>query len=370
MVALSVVEAANQDLARNGSRPYVAVFTGGTAGIGAYAVVGIATVFGKAKTTRGLRVYIVGRSQTAAETLSADCRTAYANGQYEFVKAADLSLLADVDHVCETITAAESAVSRKEGHAPRIDLLVATQGVLSLSQHQTAEGIDFASSLFYYGRMRVVDQLLPLLLSVQEDDVVNDTDDNPPGHVVSVFNPKLEGAIVESDLSLRKPENQGILVRGGQNASFTTFYMEALVSRYPGRIALAHYYPGYVVTDLANKSPLPRWVKILWRLVAPLLSFFSVPQAECGQRVLFMASSAYYPPRGTGSDSDSKIRLKTAVAGADGTIASGAYRLNWNGEAIARNKQAVSYRAKGMAETVYSYTQEEFALVVGETGNS
>lgn len=360
MVALSVVEAANQTLARSGSRPYVAVFTGGTAGIGANAVLGVATAFAKAKATRGLRVYIVGRSEPAAEALIASCRAAYADGDYAFVQASDLSLLADVDRVCAAITTAETAAAQNGGgHAPRIDLLVASQGVLALRARPTAEGLEFGTSLFYYSRMRCVDRLLPLLLSLSGD-AGDAGDDNLPGHVVSVFNPKVEGAIVESDLGLHRPENQGVQLRGGQYATFTTLYMEAIVARHPGRIALAHYYPGYVVTDLATNSPLPGWAKLLWRLVAPLLRFLAVPNAECGQRVLFLGSSTYYP---AGSGDGSNNSPKTAVVGADGSVASGTYRLDWNDDALPPKKKTAPYRAKGMVDTVYSHTQEVFASV-------
>ena len=134
MVQLEAARAANADLVK--SKPLVAVFFGGTAGIGERAVRSLATTHGSAG--KGLRVYVVGRSQTAADKIIADCREACPAGQFNFVQATDLSLLKDVDRVCGEITRAEEkfAVEKSDGPA-RIDFLVLTQGMLSLSGRRT-----------------------------------------------------------------------------------------------------------------------------------------------------------------------------------------------------------------------------------------
>lgn len=115
-LTLEAVRTANAALLAN--RSLVAVFTGGTSGIGEYTVRALARHAAKGQ---GARIYIVGRNQKAADTIAADYAS-QKNVQFRFVKADDLSLLRDVDRCCEEITTLESQESN-EG-SPQIDLLV------------------------------------------------------------------------------------------------------------------------------------------------------------------------------------------------------------------------------------------------------
>lgn len=99
-------------------RSLVAVFTGGTSGIGEFTIRALARHAAKG---RGARIYIVGRNQMAADTIAADYAL-HKNVQFRFVRADDLSLLKDVDRCCEKIIKLETQES-KEG-PPHIDLLV------------------------------------------------------------------------------------------------------------------------------------------------------------------------------------------------------------------------------------------------------
>jgi len=132
MVQLEAVRTANAALVK--ARPLVGVFFGGTAGIGELTVRALATTHGA--TGRGLRVYIVGRNQKAADKIISECQQACPPGHFRFVQATDLSLLKEVDRVCGEITQAEEAVGANEG-PPRVDFLVVSQGILSLSPKRT-----------------------------------------------------------------------------------------------------------------------------------------------------------------------------------------------------------------------------------------
>jgi NAD(P)-dependent dehydrogenase (short-subunit alcohol dehydrogenase family) len=129
MVQLEVVQAANAALVK--ARPLVAVFIGGTAGIGEYAVRALATAHGSQG--RGLRAYIVGRNESAAEKIIAECRQMCPPGHFRFVQATNLSLLKDVDRTCAEIIRLEEEAAKIQDGPARVDLLVMTQGVLSLS---------------------------------------------------------------------------------------------------------------------------------------------------------------------------------------------------------------------------------------------
>lgn len=67
------------------------------------------------------RVYIVGRSQSAADRIIGECKELNEDSKVEFLKA-DVTELAEVDKVCKEIMA-------KEKH---INLLVQSQGNLNL----------------------------------------------------------------------------------------------------------------------------------------------------------------------------------------------------------------------------------------------
>jgi len=122
MVQLSIVRAFNEDLVKN--HHITAVFVGGTSGIGEYTMRALASTVGSSG--RGLRAYIVGRNQRSADTIIADCRKMCPTGDYRFIKAKDLSLLQDVDRVCQEITSMEEGL-KPEGGKACIDLLVLTQ---------------------------------------------------------------------------------------------------------------------------------------------------------------------------------------------------------------------------------------------------
>lgn len=138
MVAIATVRATNAAKAAaapaepNG-RPYVAVFAGGTSGIGERAVRALASNHGPSAgpSRRPLRAYIIGRKQAVADALIAECAEACGpGGEFVFIKTEDLAMLRDVDAACAEIARLEEAASAREGHEAKIDLLVATQGVL------------------------------------------------------------------------------------------------------------------------------------------------------------------------------------------------------------------------------------------------
>jgi NAD(P)-dependent dehydrogenase (short-subunit alcohol dehydrogenase family) len=120
MVKLDVVRASNTALVR--SQPLVAVFFGGTSGIGSYTIRALARA--TANGGKGFRAYIVGRNAKAAEEIIAECSGICPQGEFKFVEANDISLIQDVDRVCADIIQLEE----KEGQDPRIDYLMLSQG--------------------------------------------------------------------------------------------------------------------------------------------------------------------------------------------------------------------------------------------------
>jgi NADP-dependent 3-hydroxy acid dehydrogenase YdfG len=111
MVQLHLVRESNDKVATALPPGMVAVFVGATSGIGEYALKEFAQ---KAKAPR---VYFVGRSTESANRIISECKTLNSVGQYIFIQS-DVSVLKNVNAVCEQILAKETS----------INLLFQTQG--------------------------------------------------------------------------------------------------------------------------------------------------------------------------------------------------------------------------------------------------
>lgn len=116
MVALNDVIESNKRIAESFPTGLVAVFVGGTSGVGEH------TVKKFASRVPNSRVYIVGRSQEAAERILDECRRLGPDSKFEFIKA-DVSLMKVVDQVCKQIKSKEST----------INILFQTQGSMAFT---------------------------------------------------------------------------------------------------------------------------------------------------------------------------------------------------------------------------------------------
>lgn len=117
MVSFSQMQSSNTRIIEVLPAGLVAVFVGGTSGIGE------TTMKQLAKNTVEPRIYFVGRSREAATRIMAELHELNPAGEYHFIQA-DVSLLHAVDWVCREIQARESVVN----------LLFLTPGVVSTSQ--------------------------------------------------------------------------------------------------------------------------------------------------------------------------------------------------------------------------------------------
>jgi NAD(P)-dependent dehydrogenase (short-subunit alcohol dehydrogenase family) len=118
----------------------VAVFVGGTAGIGA----GMAKAF--AEHRKGdAHIVIVGRNRQAAQELIASFpKPAGGESEHEFVEC-DVTLMRNVQQTTSEL------VSR----LPKVNFLVLSPGILTTKgRNETDEGIDKKLALHYYARWR------------------------------------------------------------------------------------------------------------------------------------------------------------------------------------------------------------------------
>lgn len=353
MVKIDVVRSCISQVIQ--TQPFVAVFVGGTSGIGENTIRALATIF--PDNGRGLRVYIVGRNADAAKKIIADCVRICALGQFRFVQAEDLSSLNDVDRVCSEITRSEEGDTN--GGTAKVDLLVMSQAAFPLTfqpRHDTKEGLDMLMSLLYYSRMRFITKLLPLLLAAPLS-----------AHIISVYAAGHEGKILPDDLSLRAPQQYGLASVRSHVTYMTTLFMENLAQQHPGKLSLVHVYPGLVVTDAFYNAGLPTWFKITVRLSVPFVRPFTTPPEECGQRILFLATprfparqvieSTATTKREEASPNDEATEVAT---GTDGIRGSGAYACNSTGDIIPLKETYKKLRMEGLAQKVVDHTMKAF----------
>ncbi|KJA16022.1 hypothetical protein HYPSUDRAFT_58495 [Hypholoma sublateritium FD-334 SS-4] len=264
MPSLAATRASNAAFKHSVTAPPVAVFVGGTSGIGQ----GMAEVF--ANNTKGnSHIVIVGRNRDAAEKILASMPKPESGAvTREFVRC-DVTLMKNV------ATAAQEILSRH----PKINYLVMSPGVMTLAgRDETTEGIDKKLAVHYYARWKFLNDLLPGLTKA--------ADANERVAVMSVLAPAAGGAIDLDDLALK---NSFSVTRAALvTPTYNDMMMESFAEQEP-RIPFIHASPGVVRTSLAASSPswaLRYSASALLLLARP----FSVTGAECGE---YMWNSIY-----------------------------------------------------------------------------
>jgi NAD(P)-dependent dehydrogenase (short-subunit alcohol dehydrogenase family) len=252
----------------------VAVFVGGTSGIGK------STVRALVATGASVRIYLVGR-KSSKEPMHAFIQELHAsNSKAELIwTEGEVALLAEVKRVCDAIKSKES----------RLDLLFLTAGYAPFgTRRETAEGLEIVQSLEYYSRMLFVLHLLPLLGEAEAP------------KVVSVLAGGLERATLDlDDLDLKKPGNFGFMKAQMQYAAMNTTTLEKLANENPN-VTFIHSWPGWVNTGNVRRGSDPNSIMawFIWLILEPLIGLFSLSDEASGQRHLFQSTSAAFGGRG------------------------------------------------------------------------
>jgi len=104
MIPLNLVKASNATLLQSLPPGIVAVFVGGTSGVGEVTL----KLF--AKNSVRPRLYIVGRSHEAAERIIAECRIVNPEGEYTFIQKS-LDLMKNWEELSNEIKSKEKALN-------------------------------------------------------------------------------------------------------------------------------------------------------------------------------------------------------------------------------------------------------------------
>ncbi|KAK4142521.1 uncharacterized protein C8A04DRAFT_13134 [Dichotomopilus funicola] len=382
MVTLEQMRASNARIPECLPAGLVAVFVGGTSGIGE------ATMKELAKHAVQPRIYFLGRSERAAVRITNELAAINPGGQYHFLQA-DLSLLQTVDEVCYEL----------KGHEGVINLLFLTAGTM-VTGKETPEHLYYPTALNYYSRIRLIVNLLPLL---QKAPFLR--------RVVTVFGGTKEGAVSVGDLQgrslglplssrtcpptppastsspprptpsptstgtspLNNPKHHAshLAHLRAHTASMTTLALESLALEAPD-VSFVHTFPGFVRSThvgrelrkggkaakaaAAAASGGNGGVGLMRSMLNKMVSSTSGSSAsvvsslaEAGERQLFVATSGRFPARSrgwggrnnsTGGMSTASTATGNSVLSAGGNGTAGVVLVEGSGVNVARGSDA------------------------------
>ena len=178
--------------------------------------------------------------------------------------------------------------------------------------------------------------------------------------VVTVGKGGFEGQLDPSDFPASRVPLRAIR---GHVCTLISLGLESVAKSAP-EVSFIHNDPGAVKTSLLDR--MEGVVGVLMRAYISIVGYWiCVPIEECGERQLYLATSARYPPASAGSDRSAGVPLGYGVEVAEGTtgeIGSGVYSVKWDGASAspAVQKLLAGYREDGMMEDIARHTESEF----------
>ncbi|KAK8022575.1 hypothetical protein PG993_013342 [Apiospora rasikravindrae] len=342
MVTLEQMRASNARIATTLPPGLVAVFVGATSGIGN------TTLKQFASRAQQPRIYFVGRRQAEGERTQAELEKLNPDGGVPLHQTGRQSIakrrrglpLYPKPRICHQST------------LPHLRVLDYQEALL-WPIPETAEGLHYPMALMYYARTRFILNLLPQLKKAPS-----------LRRVVTVGASGKEGPIIPSDW---QANTLSILSFRPHAASMTTLSLLAVAKKEAPDVSFLHVYPGFVKTGMSRE--LTGLVPALARvLLAPAMALLQIPLDETGERQLYFATSARFPP-GRSEDADG-IMLGQGVGtatGADGALGGGVYSIDYEGEGTGGNVRGVldALVKDGTADRLSEHTGEDFRRITG-----
>ncbi|GAB7338087.1 hypothetical protein MBLNU457_4452t1 [Dothideomycetes sp. NU457] len=327
MVSLDLVKASNARIASSLPSGLVAVFVGGTSGLGEYTVRKFAKYSDKA------RIYIVGRNELAANKIISECKQSGSTAEFTFF-AYDVSLLRNVDIVCDAIKQKEKC----------INVLVQSQGTWDFSS-VTTEGIKKSASLLHHSRVRFITNLLPHIRAASS-----------LRRVLNIMAGTKEGHFDPEDIQCNK---LSIRYFRSHVACINTLSLAAFAKEAPD-VSFIHSFSGVVKSGIAREAG---WLLTVVNAVSNLLGpAIRIPEDESGERHLYLVTSAKYPARSDAAVCGVPLEGGVMVAtGINAESGSGVYSIDeWNesaGPAVVKILQ--DHRKAGKVEVLMKTTEIE-----------
>ncbi|KIX03147.1 uncharacterized protein Z518_06698 [Rhinocladiella mackenziei CBS 650.93] len=347
MVSFEDIILNNESLSSAGSGP-IAALAGCTNGIG------LATLHALLKHTTKPVLYLIGRDSSRLSSIVSEASKLNASAALIPIVADDLTLVSSAQR------AAEEILSHKP---PRLDLLIVSQGYLSLSSQPdfSPEGLDRITSIRYHARMRMVVTLLPLLRK------------SPSPRVISVLASGREGNLDLDDLSMTKTtpgKPYSVFYAVGAASAMTTLFLEHLATL-PGndRMVFIHIFPGPVADTGLHIRDGSFIIRLLYDWVLkPVMRVIGSSASEAGERVLFAATNGRF--RRVEPAQRERMKGTLIQEGTDGVQGSGVYAVQADSSVVTGggNKELKRLREMGAARKVWEYTMGEFERI--ETMNT
>ena len=166
-----------------------------------------------------------------------------------------------------------------------------------------------------------------------------------------------------------------------------TLSLATIATRVPGadEVSFVHDYPGFVKTGLSRelKGFGPAVMKVLF---APVMALLQIPIEETGERQLYLATSARFPPyrhgeNGDGdgvrvpvagvrppvTEEDAKVGEGVGIGAVDGKLGGGVYSVDYEAEGSSvKTREVLSkLEEQGVADLIWEHTQKEFLRITG-----
>jgi NAD(P)-dependent dehydrogenase (short-subunit alcohol dehydrogenase family) len=354
MVSLTAVRASNACIPNTLPSGLVAVFVGGTSGIGEY------TLKEFARFARQPRIYNIGRSREASDRIAAECKKLNADAQYTFIQA-DVSLIRRVDAVCEQVQAKEKTVNILFLSAGTLATGVSMYYVMTYvfgrriawltKVPETEEGLHLMASLKHHSRARFILNLLPLLKAA-----------TGIRRVVSVISGTKEGEIDLDDLQGWNVTTRDRIKHRGHSSSIVTLTHAHFMQQAP-TVSFIHDYPGVVKSGIARGTTGLLWgVMTVIQMLGPLIN---IPEQESGERHLYFATSARFRAK---DGVEEAVQLGEGVGfarGIDGVEGSGVYSADQDNESAGPAVEELlgRFKKEGLVEKVWGMIEEDFARI-------
>ncbi|KFY41429.1 hypothetical protein V494_03007 [Pseudogymnoascus sp. VKM F-4513 (FW-928)] len=284
MVNITEIRRCNERFSAENNADLVCVFAGATSGSGAGALE--ATV----RILHTSTFYIIGRSATQfasqrkkLEKLSPGCKLVFLEAQ--------VSLLSDVDAVCKQITAAEK----------KVDLLYMSPGCIPFGGPKyTQEGLETSFAISYYSRMRLLQNLLPLLRQ------------SPQPRVLSLLNGGKEKPMFDNDIGLEKNWSADAIIT--HTTTMTSLALDHL-AKDDDTIIFLHVFPGLVNTRNFIRVTAAESSGVVWRvmlavfcrMITAVQLIFGISPEECGERQAYHLTSTKFTPGAWRIDNYSEV---------------------------------------------------------------
>lgn len=208
-----------------------------------------------------------------------------------------------------------------------------------------------------YSRMRIIQQMLPLLTTAASSGAL--------ARVVDVAGGTYEGNLHVSDIpAMNVPFSQ----LKPHVSSLHTLALESLQEEAP-EVSFVHNYPGTVLTEL--HKDVAGFLGLVFGIALPLAywlfgTWLFVELEECGERQVYLATSDKYEPS-LGKSVGISLGDEVVANGSDSAAGSGVYSVNWDGEE--RKKESLAHlhrlRNEGVKEKVWSHLTGEFDRITG-----